>query len=146
MSLALKTNWSDQTLNLRCLGSLGFSLFLWELPLDDVLANVVFFREIVELSDLADTLRTQSARNGVVGESGDVLISFLDDDQVEYAEVAVHDTATNRSSFSLSLATWSKARVSLLEKQLNTAVTENALLHWKALFVIATRYANNVTL
>ena len=44
----------------------------------------------------------------------DVVLSLLDNDQVEYAQVAVHDAPTDRSPPPVSLATRSKARVTLL--------------------------------
>lgn len=95
MSLPLQTDWCDKTLDFRCLESLGFSLFLWERPLDDVLTDIIFLCQVVELPNLANTFRSQSSWNGVVCEARDLIISFFDNNKVEDAQVAINDTATD---------------------------------------------------
>ena len=75
-----------------------------------------------------------------------ILFSLLDDDQVEHTQVAVYDAPTDRSPSPISLATRSEAGVTLLEEQLDTAVGEDTLLHWKTLFIIATRDTDNIAL
>ena len=44
----------------------------------------------------------------------DILLSLLDNDQIEYAQVAVHNAPTDRSPSPVPLTTRSKARVTLL--------------------------------
>ena len=146
MTFSLKTHWSNKTLDLGCLVALRFPLFQWEWPLDDVLANVILFRQVVELADLSDTLWAESSRDGVVGKTRDVFLSLLDDYQVEHTEVTVNNTPTDRAAPSLSLASRSVARVSFLEEKLDTAVREDTLLHGKSLLVIATRNSDYIPL
>lgn len=69
MSLSLQTHRRDQSLYLGSLVSLGFPLFLWEWPLDDILSYIVFFCEVVQLADFSHTLGAKSSRNGVVSQT-----------------------------------------------------------------------------
>ena len=69
MSLSLKTDRSNQTLDLWCLESLGFPLLLREWPLDDVLSYIILFRQVVELADFPNTFGSQSSRDGVVSQT-----------------------------------------------------------------------------
>ena len=75
-----------------------------------------------------------------------ILLSLLDDDKVENAQVAVDDAATHRTTSPVSLTSRSKARMTFLEEQLHTAISKNTLLHGETLLVIATRDSHDIPL
>uniref|UniRef100_A0A3B3D9N8 Uncharacterized protein n=1 Tax=Oryzias melastigma TaxID=30732 RepID=A0A3B3D9N8_ORYME len=68
------------------------------------------------------------------------LVTFLDDDQVENAEVGVNNATTDRFAFALTSPAGTVAGVTLAKKQTHTAVSENALLHGKSLLVVTPYY------
>ena len=53
--------------------------------------------------DLAGTLGSQPARDGVVGQSGNLSLSLLDDGHGQDGEVAVDDAPADRLPLALSL-------------------------------------------
>lgn len=74
------------------------------------------------------------------------LVTFLDDDQVENAEVGVNNATTDRFAFALTSPAGTVAGVTLAKKQTHTAVSENALLHGKSLLVVTSADAHHITL
>lgn len=72
--------------------------------------------------------------------------TFLDDDQVENAEIGVNDATTDRLALALASPAGTVAGVALAEQQAHTAVGQHALLHGEALLVIATTDAHHITL
>lgn len=113
MALTLQTNWCYETLDLWCFESLWLALLLWQRPFDDVLPHIVFLTKVVQLTNLAYTFWTESPGDGGVGESGNLLLSLLHNDKVEYTQVAVHNTAPYRLSSSLTFASWTETAVAL---------------------------------
>lgn len=73
-------------------------------------------------------------------------ITFLDDDQVEHAEIGVNDATTDRLAFALTSPAGTVAGVALAEQQAHTAVGQHPLLHGEALFVVASADAHHITL
>lgn len=55
-----------------------------------------------------------------VGESWDVSLSLLGDDEVEGRDILCNNTTTDRLSLSLTSTSWTVARVSLGEEETNT--------------------------
>merc|ERR1740129_1383025 len=115
------------------------------MPLDDVLPHVVLLGEVEQFPDLGGSLGPEAARDGVVGESGDLLVPLLDDGHAEHSEVAVHDAATDRLPLTLASAAGAVAGVALGQKQLHATVGQDALLHWESLFVISSGDTEYVT-
>ena len=111
MTLTLQTDRCYEALDLWRFESLWLSLLLWQRSLDNVLTYIVFFTKIVQLPNLAYTLWTKSPGDGGVGESGNLLLSFLHNDKVQYTQVAVHNTAPYRLSSSLTFASWTETAV-----------------------------------
>uniref|UniRef100_A0A4W6C1N9 Uncharacterized protein n=1 Tax=Lates calcarifer TaxID=8187 RepID=A0A4W6C1N9_LATCA len=64
-------------------------------------------------------------------------VTFLDDDQVENAEVGVNDATTDRLALALAGPAGTVAGVTLAEQQAHTAVGQHTLLHGEALLVVA---------
>ena len=73
-------------------------------------------------------------------------VTFLDDDQVENAEIGINDATTDRLALALASPAGTVAGVSLAEQQAHTAVGQHALLHGEALLVVASADAHHITL
>ena len=98
-----------------------------EWPLDDVLANIVLLGQVEQLPNLAGTLGSQPARDGVVGQSGNLGLSLLDDGHGEDGEVAVDDAPADRLPLALSILARAVAGGALLQQQPHPAVGQDTL-------------------
>ena len=98
-----------------------------EWPLDDVLANIVLLGQVEQLPDLAGTLGSQPARDGVVGQSGNLSLSLLDDGHGQDREVAVDDAPADRLPLALSILARAVAGGALLQQQPHPAVGQDTL-------------------
>lgn len=73
-------------------------------------------------------------------------VTFLNDDQVENAEVGVNDATTDRLALALTSPAGTVAGVALAKQQAHTAVGQHTLLHGEALLVVASADAHHITL
>lgn len=147
VSLALQDDGSDETLDsgrLEC-GLLAL-LLCRDFATDDVLADIVILAEIEELSDLAGTLRAKSARNGNVGEAGQLLLAILHNDDRQNCKIGADDAAADRLALALACAARAVARVSLGKQKADSVVEEDSLLHREALLVISAGNLEDVPL
>jgi len=144
--LPLKHHRGDKTLHLGSGELLLLSILKGEWPLDDVLANIVLLGQVEQLPNLAGTLGSQPARDGVVGQSGNLSLSLLDDGHGQDGEVAVDDAPADRLPLALSILARAVAGGALLQQQPHPAVGQDTLLHGEALLVVASSDAENVAL
>merc|ERR1719209_1167930 len=144
--LPLEHHRGDKTLHLGSGELLLLSILKGEWPLDDVLANIVLLGQVEQLPDLAGTLGSQPARDGVVGQSGNLSLSLLDDGHGEDGEVAVDDAPADRFPLALSILARPVASGSLLQQEPHPAIGQDALLHGEALLVVASSDAENISL
>lgn len=72
--------------------------------------------------------------------------TFLDDDQVENAEVGINDATADRLALTLSSPAGTVAGVALAEQQAHTTVGQHTLLHGEALLVVASADAHHIAL
>ena len=98
-----------------------------EWPLDDVLANIILLGQVEQLPNLAGTLGSQPARDGVVGQSGNLSLSLLDDGHGQDGEVAVDDAPADRLPLALSILARAVAGGALLQQQPHPAVGQDTL-------------------
>merc|ERR1719500_456966 len=115
-------------------------------PLNDILADVVLLGQVEKLPDLAGTLRSQPAGDGVVGQSGDLCLSLLDDGHGKDGEVSVNNAPADRLPLALSILAGPVASSSLLQKEPHPAIGQDTLLHGETLLVIASSDAENISL
>jgi len=137
-SLALESQRSDQSLDL------GGLLGLASLSADDELSDVLGLAQREELSDLVGSLGSQSSRLDLVGQTGDVLGSLLNDDQVHDRQVGSDDATTDGLSLAGTLSSGSEALHILVEQQSDTSVGQNTLHHGETLLVVTTTNADDV--
>lgn len=100
--------------------ALLLAFFQSQWSLDDVLADVVFLGEIEELANVAGAFRSETTWNVDVGQSGNFLLAFANDNQRQSREVGIDDASANGFTFALSGTTWTIARMSFLQEQADT--------------------------
>jgi len=143
LSLTLESGSSDQSLDLSGLVLLAV---LTEDTTDGVLLDIISLLQGKKLSDFGGSLRSESALLGFTGKTLDIGITLLDDDEVHDGEIVSNDATTDRLSLSHTSTTFSVAGHTPLEKESNTAVLENTLLHREALLVVSTSDLHDVSL
>jgi len=147
MTLVLKTLRGNETLDLWGLGIWLLSFTLWlNLTTDNELANIIILGETEELSDLCSALWTQTLGVNDVGDTGDIVLSLLDDGEGQDGKIHSDDAATDGLALSLSGTTRTIAGVTFRKKEANTGRVHDSLLHWETLLVVATSDLENVTL
>merc|ERR1719367_1922721 len=144
--LQRKRHRGDETLHLGRSKLLLLSVLQVKGPLNDILANVILLGQVEKLPDLAGTLGSQPARDGVIGQSGDLSLSLLDDGHGEDGEVAVDDAPADRLPLAFSILAGTVAGGALLQEQPDPAVGQDTLLHGETLLVVASSDAENISL
>ncbi len=99
-----------------------------------------------ELANAARALGGMAARLDVVGESRDVLVTLLHDDEVKNREVVADDAAANRLALALTALALAVAREALAHEEANAALGEDTLLHGETLEIVTTRDLEDVAL
>jgi len=144
---ALKDDRRDEALDL---GSFRLRLLLSFLqlqrPPDDVLSDIVIFVEVEQLADFARPLGSQAARNRRVGQSWNIGVALLHDDEVENGQIRVDDTSSDAPAMTLSRAPGSVAGVLGAEEKADATVGQHSLHHRESLLVISAADAENVAL
>jgi len=145
VALVLQALRSDQTLDLGGLED-GLLAVLVDLALDDVLTNIILLAEVEQLADLGGTLGTQAARLDGVGQTGNVLVTLLDNDQVQDGQLRRDNAAANGLALALTSLARAVARHAVVEQQADTRLSQNTLLHGETLLVVTTRDLEDVAL
>lgn len=117
-----------------------------DLSSDDELSDVVLLGEVEELSDLGGPLGSEPLGEGLGGESLDLLLSLLDDDDREDGDVVSDDASSDRLSLPLSGSSGSVARVAVGEEELDSVREQDTLLHRESLLVVSTSDSEDVSL
>ena len=147
--LALEHERGNETLNLRRLGllltSLGFKLTTVGVH---VLANIILLGQREKLANLARTLRTAQARDFSVGQTRDIRVALLDNDQVKNGDFLGDNATTACLATAFTLATPVRAETArtLGHEQEHALVRHHALLHTETLLVVTTHDFEHVTL
>ena len=118
VTTTLQTEGSDETLNLRTtsrtnsqlcayankieveyarllVGLLFGDLGALHLPTYDVFPYIILFGEVEELPDLCRTLRAETLGEDVVGQSRDLSLTLLDNDEREDGNIGSDNASTN---------------------------------------------------
>ena len=107
---------------------------------------IVFIGEAKEFANLCRALRAEALRVDNVSEAGDFTLALLDDAERHDGQVGGGDAAADGFATTLAVATCSVAGVAVREEEANAIRTEDALLHWEALLVVAAGDFDNVAL
>ena len=152
MALRCRRRWrrrgGDQSLDLgglgvrlsvRVLGALDFTA-------NDVFPDIVFLGEVEESANLGGSLGTEALGQNDVGQSGDLLLTLLDDNEGENGDLGADDAATDGLALALTASARAEAGVAIGKEQTDTVGDENTLLHGETLLVVTTGNSENVTL
>ena len=96
----LQAGRGDEALDLRGLGRL--LAVLLNLAANDKLADVISLGEAEQLSDAGGTLRAEAAGLLVVGQTLNVLLALLDDDEVNNGHLGRDDAAAHGLALALA--------------------------------------------
>lgn len=106
VTLMLETLRSNETLDLGSLGVWLLALTLWlNLTTDNELADIVILGETEELADLRCALGTKTLGVNDISDTGNIIVSLLNDGESKNREIHSNDAATNRLAFALTSAT-----------------------------------------
>jgi len=147
VSLALQNERRDEALDLGRLAACLLAFLFGQSASDDVLSHVILLvHKIEEFADLHRALWSTLTGHRLVRKTGNLILTLLDNDEVENAEVAVDHAAAHRFATTLSRATGPVAWMSETQQQTNAAVCQNTLHHRKALLVVASRNTHDIAL
>lgn len=136
---------SDQSLDLRGLED-GLLAILGDLAADDVLADIISLLEVEELADLGRALGTQAAGLLRVGQTLDLGLALLDDDEVEHGEIGGDDAAAGRLALALTALADAVAGHAIAEEQAHALSGQHSLLHGETLLVVSSRDLEHIAL
>jgi len=145
-SFSLKSNWSDESLDLWCLGS-GFGvLFIsFQFSSDDKRSDIVFLFEIEQFSDLVSSFWSQSSVNNGVGQTGDFVVTFSDDAGGDNGQIVVNDATSDGFSLSFTGSFAGVSRSALFHEKSNSMSDEDTLFHGETLFIFTSGDSKNVS-
>ena len=116
------------------------------LPTNNVLPDIVFLGQVEELPDLRCSLGTETLGQDVVGQSRDVAVALLDDDERQDGDIGTNNAAADGFALALTGAADAVARVTIGEEQSDTVGNEDTLLHWETLLVVSAGNTEDVAL
>lgn len=146
LATAAESDGGDEALNLGCNGAVTLSLLSGDGTANDELADVVFLAQVEELADARGTLGTEALGDGLVGDIGDLLLSLLYNDDVDYGHLRGDDASADRLAAAISLAAVDVVAGSSVEQQTNSVRRQYSLLHRKSLLVESSSYAEHISL
>mmetsp|Transcript_25586 Transcript_25586/g.71551 ORF Transcript_25586/g.71551 Transcript_25586/m.71551 type:complete len:213 (-) Transcript_25586:112-750(-) len=148
-ALALQLQGGDQALDLGGLGvSLAGSISECAAVGVDVLAHIVLLGQGEQLADVVRALGAAHAWDLTVGQTGELLLTLLHDDQVEDRQVRA-DNATAHGlppALALSAPMSKHAWVARGHEQPDTQIGHHTLPHGETLLVLATHDLEDVAL
>jgi hypothetical protein len=111
---------------------------------NNVFPNIVLLAEVEESPDLGRPLGTKSFRKDIIGESWNIIVALLDDDQGENGDIGTNDAAANWLALALTSATGSVAGVTIGKEESDTVGEEDTLFHGETLLVVSTSDTEDV--
>jgi len=147
VSLVLHALRGDESLDLWCLCVwLGALLLGDDFSSNDEFANIILLGQTEESTNLGGTLGAEALGVDNVGETWDVALALLDNGQSQNRQILSDNAATDRLALAFTGSARSVAGVAFGQEESDTGRKHNALLHGKALLVIAAGDAEDITL
>lgn len=116
VTLVLETLGSNQTLDAGGLGVVFLAL-AGDSAADDELADVILLVETEETADLGGTLGTETLGDNGVGQTGQLLLTLLDDAEGQDGKVEVGDGTTDGLALALTSAAGAVAAIDTTSDQ-----------------------------
>lgn len=91
-----------------------------DLSSDNILSHIVLLAQVEELSDLGCTLGTKSLWKDVVGQTGDLTLALLDNDEREDGDVGADDASADGLALAFTSAANAVTRVAIGKEQTDT--------------------------
>ena len=107
---------------------------------------IVILAEGEETANLGGALGAEALGVDDVGDTGDVVVSLLDDGESEDGQVHADDAATDGLALALTGAAGAVAGVALGQQKSDTGRVHDTLLHGETLLVVSTGDAEDVAL
>jgi hypothetical protein len=118
-----------QSLNL---GSLGVWLLLRILglnfPPNDKFPDIVLLCQVEEFANLAGSLGSKTFGVGDIGDTRDIVVALLDNNDRKDRKIRTDDATTDRLALAFAGTTGTVARVALGKEKTHTCGMENTLL------------------
>ena len=99
-----------------------------------------------ELANVVGTLGSETLGDGGVSETGEVLLTLLDNGDGEDRHVGTDNATADGLALTLTGAAGAVARVTLGQQEADTGGEEDTLLHGETLLVVTSGDTENVTL
>ena len=116
VTLVLETLGSNQTLDAGGLGVVFLAL-AGDGAADDELADVILLVQTEETADLGGTLGTETLGDNGVGQTGQLLLTLLDDAEGQDGKVEVGDSTTDGLALALTGAAGAVAAIDTTRDQ-----------------------------
>jgi len=155
-SLSSESSLGDKSLDLRSsvedsvfLGFFTILLFgdlLLNLSHDDVLSNIILLSKSERLSNVANSLWSESSWSLRISESWNLTLTFNQNFEEDSSKIWSTNATSNWLSLSLTSSSWSVKSGSLSHQNSDSTVDKNTLLHGESLFIISTGDSQSVTL
>jgi len=133
-SLASVSLLGDESLNLG--GFVESLVTAFDLPTDNVFGNIVLLSKGEGLSNLANSLGTESSGSLSVGETSDVGFTLLENLEGDDTEIGSADAASDGLSLPLTISSRSVGLGPRSEEDSDTAVDHDTLFHGESLLVV----------
>ena len=146
LTAAAKSDGGDKTLDLGGNSAVALTLLTGDGTADDELTDVVLLGQVEELADAGSTLGTETLRDSLVSDVGNLLLSLLNDDNVDDGHLRGDDASTNRLSTTITLAAVGVVSVGSVQKEADSVGGQHSLLHGETLLVESSSDAENVSL
>ena len=108
--------------------------------------HIVFLAETEEPADLGGTLGSETLGVDNVGQTGDLLLTLLDNSKGEDRQVHGDNAAANGLTLALTGAAGAVAGVAISEQETDTSRVHDTLLHGETLLVVTAGDAEDVAL
>jgi len=96
-------------------------------PPDDKLSHIIFLCQVEEFPDFAGSFGSKTFWVSDIGETREIIVALLYDDNGKNREIGTDNTSSNRFAFAFTGTTRAIARVALGKEKTNTSGVENTL-------------------
>ena len=144
MTLALQHKRCHKTLDLGSFASLD-TLLAGKGTRNNVLADIIILGQVEQLADVVGSLGTQTTGDSVVGQSWDLLLSLLGDNQVKDGDVVSNNATSDGLALTLTSTTRAVRLVSLLTQDAHSGVGQDTLTHGETLLVVSSGDTKDVS-
>lgn len=146
LATAAESDGGDETLDLGGNSAITLSFLSGDGAADDELTDIVVLGQVEELANARGTLGTEALSDSLISDVGDLLLSLLNDNNVDDRHLRGDDASADRLSTTISLATVGVVTVGSVQKKANSVGSQDSLLHGKTLLIESSSDTEDVSL